>query len=405
MPNTQGEPQALISRAALQHNAGLIRKALLPETKLCAVIKADAYGHGAGIVADALCNFAIDGSDKPAIDQLAVATIDEAAVLPEVSVPILILRPIENAFLGRQRQAIELAIRSGWILTLDSMSAADDVARIAVNCQKRAPVNVMIDTGMTRGGIDQAALPDLLHRIEARSSLKLIALCSHFASCDSIRDACMIDQLRRFRAATDDYAAQSSRVQRHLANSGAIFFSPASHLDMVRPGISLFGIDPTLSPSMNRPLRPVMKWTAPLLSVRDIPAGSGVGYGHSFIAPRSLRVGLVPVGYADGYLRSFSNQAVMLLDGIRCPVIGRVSMDMTTIDVTNVPNATVGDEVTLLDSDPLSPASVYELAKHADTIPYEIFARIGPRVRRVAIDPANDVDTADVNDQDADETR
>src|SRR5580765_3193448 len=116
-----------MSRAALQHNAALLRRALVPETKLCAVIKADAYGHGAALVADALCNFSIDdGTDKPAVDQLAVATIDEAAALPDVTVPILILRPIENVFLGRQRASIELAVRNGWILTLDSLSAADD---------------------------------------------------------------------------------------------------------------------------------------------------------------------------------------------------------------------------------------------------------------------------------------
>ena len=219
-----------------------------------------------------------------------------------------------------------------------------------------------------------------------------------------MHDACMIDQLRQFRSATDFYSTWSSKVQRHLANSGAVFFSPASHFDMVRPGISLFGIDPTLVPSLNRPLRPAMKWTAPLLSVRDIPAGSGIGYEHTFVAPRDLRVGLVPVGYADGYLRAFSNKAVMLLDGAICPVIGRVSMDMTTIDVTAAHHATVGDEVTLLDSDPLSPASVYELAKHAQTIPYEIFTRIGSRVRRVAIDPADDSNTIDVEDQTADDS-
>jgi alanine racemase len=383
----------LISRAALQHNAAAIRRALLPETKLCAVIKADAYGHGAALVADALCNFSLDGSDKSAVDQLAVATIDEAAALPDVNIPILILRPIENAFLGRQRAAIELAARSGWILTIDSMSAADDVARIAVNCQKRAMINVMLDTGMTRGGVPEQDLTELLRRIEARSSLKLVGLCSHFASCNSMHDPCMIDQLRRFRTATDFFSTWSKKVTRHLANSGAIFFSPASHFDMVRPGISLFGIDPTLAPSINRALKPAMKWTAPLLSVRDVPAGSGIGYDHTFIASRDMRVGLVPVGYADGYLRAFSNKAVMLLDGAICPVVGRVSMDMTTIDVTAAAHATVGDEVTLLDSDPLSPASVYELAKHAETIPYEIFARIGTRVRRVAIDPADDVDS------------
>jgi len=401
--HTQGEPRLLISRAALQHNAALLRRSLVPGTKLCAVIKADAYGHGAALVADALCNFSADGTEKGAVDQLAVATIDEAAALPDVNVPILILRPIENVFLGRQRAAIELAVRSGWTLTIDSMSAADDVARIAVNCARRALINVMIDTGMTRGGIDPTELDELLRRIEARSSLKLVGLCSHFASCSSMHDSVMTEQLRRFRTATDYFSTWSTRLTRHLANSGAIFFSPASHFDMVRPGIALFGIDPTLKPSMNRPLRPVMKWTAPLLSVRDIPAGSGIGYDHTFVAARDMRVGLVPVGYADGYLRAFSNKAVMLLDGAICPVIGRVSMDMTTIDVSAAPHATVGDEVTLLDNDPLSPASVYELAKHSDTIPYEIFARIGTRVRRVAVDPADDVLSIDAEDQTADD--
>ena len=195
MRRFQGEPRLLISRAALQHNAAVIRRALLPHTRLCAVVKADAYGHGAALVADALCNFASGDADQPAVDQLAVATIDEAAALPDVNVPVVILRPIENAFLGRQRASLELAIRSGWILTIDSLAAADDVARIAVNCQRRAMVNVMLDTGMTRGGIDEATLPELLRRVEARSSLKLVSICSHFASCSSTSDACMIDQL------------------------------------------------------------------------------------------------------------------------------------------------------------------------------------------------------------------
>src|SRR5262249_2299079 len=192
-------------------------------------------------------------------------------------------------------------------------------------------------------------------------------------------------------------------IEGQIAGGGVFFLSPASLFDMVRPGISFYGVDPTLKSSMNRPLRPAMKWTAPLLSVRDIPAGSGIGYDHTFVAPRNMRVGLVPVGYADGYLRAFSNNAVMLLDGAICPVVGRVSMDMTTIDVTAAAHATVGDEVTLLDSDPLSPASVYELAKHAQTIPYEIFARIGSRVRRVAIDPVEDIDSITAQDQAADD--
>jgi alanine racemase len=118
-----------------------------------------------------------------------------------------------------------------------------------------------------------------------------------------------------------------------------------------------------------------------------VKAGRTVGDGQTFAAPRDLRVGLVPVGYADGYLRALSNRGVMMVDGAACPVVGRVSMDLTTIDLSNAPHATVGDEVTVLDDDPLSPASAYALAKAADTIPYELFTRIGPRVRRVAVAP------------------
>ena len=159
---------------------------------------------------------------------------------------------------------------------------------------------------------------------------------------------------------------------------------------MVRPGIALYGVDATGRPSLDRALRPVLKWTAPLIGVHEIPAGATVGYNQTWTAARPTRIGLVPVGYADGYRRSFSNRGVMLVEGVPCPVIGRVSMDLTTIDLTAAEHATIGDEVTLLENDPLSPCSVYDLAKWAETIPYEILTGIGPRVRRVAIDPADE---------------
>jgi alanine racemase len=128
---------------------------------------------------------------------------------------------------------------------------------------------------------------------------------------------------------------------------------------------------------MDRKLRPVARWTAPLVGVRDIPKGQGVGYSHTWNAPRDSRIGLVPIGYADGYARLLSNRSSMMVHGKKSPVIGRVSMDMTTIDLTEIPQANLGDEVTIIDNDPLSPASAYELAKLAETIPYEILCRIG----------------------------
>lgn len=398
-----GEPRLLISRAALLHNARVLRRNLAPGVKLCAMVKADAYGHGASIVTDTLCNLSnIDSQDMPSADQVAVATIDEAALLAidTAHTPIMIMRPLENVFLGRQREAIEFAIRRGCTLTLASPSAADDVARVALNAQKLANIHVMVDTGMTRCGVPIDQLDELLTRVEQLTPLRVVSLGTHFANSDVAHDRFTIDQLRRFARATNMYViAKGNRVLRHAANTGGIFFTPQAHLNMVRPGIGLYGIDPTCAPSTDRPLRPAMRWTAPLMAIHAIKSGATIGYGQSFTAPRDMRIGLVPVGYADGYLRAFSNRATMILGGSHCSVVGRVSMDFTTIDLTNAPHAIIGDEVTVLDDDPLSPASAYELARLADTIPYELFTRIGVRVRRVGVQPEDShIETAEEAD-------
>ena len=388
--HTLGEPRVLVSRAALLHNAAVLRRAVSPGTKICAIVKADAYGHGAAIVADALCNFGngAAGTDRPAVDALAVASFDEADALGDFGVPLIVFRPVENTFVGRQRLKLEAAIRSGWVLTVCSAAAAEDVARVALACGIRASVQVMIDTGMTRSGVCVEKLPELLLKIGSRPSLRLVGLCTHFSNAEDPDSPVTTEQLARFRACTDAFAAaQRGKVMRHAANSAAAFFRPDAHFEMVRPGVALYGIDPTLRPSLDRKVRPVMKWTAPLVSIKDVTKGTCVGYAQTWRAERDTRVGLVPVGYADGYPRCFSNRASVLVHGRQAPVIGRISMDLTTVDLTDVPNACVGDEVTLLDSDPLSPVSVYELARWADTIPYEVFCRIGQRVKRVAVEP------------------
>jgi alanine racemase len=388
---TLGEPRLLISRAAILHNVRVLRKFLLPEVKICAIVKADAYGIGAKVVADTLANFSIDDSERPAVDTFAVATIDEAADLPTSELPILILRPIENVYLGRQRASIEYAVRSGWTLTIDTPSAVDDVARIAVACNRRGLINVMIDTGMARGGVSLEGFPFLVERIEAHPSLKLMSVGTHFSSSEVSPDPLTRQQLMKFIAVTEDLNHALGRpIRRHAANTGGIFFTPESQLDMVRPGIGIYGIDPSLKPSIQRPLRPVLKWTAPIIGIKTIAPGTSVGYNETWIARRPTRIGLLPIGYADGYLRDFSNRASVMLHNRPCPVIGKVSMDLTTIDLTDLPQASMGDEAIVLDNDPLSPASIYRLASIAQTIPYEIITSIGARVRRVSADMNED---------------
>ncbi len=392
--NDRSTPTAWISRSALLHNARLIRRALSPGTRLCAVVKANAYGHDAGIVADTLANFQTGDESDRAVDAFAVASMDEAEALAGVRLPVMILRPVENVYLGQQRERFEMAIRSGWTLTLNSSPAAGDIARLAEALGMRANVQVMVDSGMARCGVPVDQLDGLLDRVSSFPSLRLTSLCSHFSEADVPASRLVSLQLGQFLKATDDHAHRQARLSRHIANSGGIFFGLETHLDMVRAGLAMYGIDPRFKPSQDRPLRPVMKWTAPLLTLRDLPAGSPVGYNQTWLAPRDTRLGLVPVGYADGYLRAFSNRAVMLVGGLAAPVVGRVSMDLVTIDLTDHPQASVGDQVTILDSDPLSPCSVYALARLGDTIPYEIFCHIGRRIRRVAIDPADEPETS-----------
>ncbi len=390
--STTGEPRLLINRDALLHNARVIRRAVGDGVSVCAVIKADAYGHGAALVAQTLCDYPMDDMGSPPVNALAVATIDEALQLGEIEIPMLILRPVENAFIGRQRQQIEAAIRAGWILTVCSRAAADDVARIAMQAQAMAWVQVMVDTGMSRSGVAAAHFDELLAHIDKHPSLRLFGFCTHFACSEDHADGFTAHQFGVFAAITDPVMearkGRGVKLVRHAANSGAVFGWRQTHLDMVRPGLSLYGIHPSCDygkAAAEIGLKPVMKWTANILMMREVRQGTGVGYGQTWHAPRNSRLGLVPIGYADGYLRELSNHGVMLVHGQRAPVVGIVSMDMTMIDLTRIPDALPGDEVTIMDDDPASPASAYRLAQAAHTIPYEVFCRIGSRIHRVPV--------------------
>src|SRR5688572_26863353 len=182
--STVGLPRALISRDAILHNLRVIRSALAPGVKICAMLKADAYGHGARILADTLTNFSFAGQEGPAADALAVATLDEAWSLGPVSIPIHVLRPVENVYVGRERQRLEMAAREGWILTVGTVAAASDLARIALAAQKRLSVQIMLDTGFGREGMCPSGLDDLICAIDSFPSLRLTGLCTHFASAE-----------------------------------------------------------------------------------------------------------------------------------------------------------------------------------------------------------------------------
>ncbi len=219
--STVGEPRVLINREAILHNARILRRAVGPQVSLCAVIKADAYGHGANIVAETLSEYALDEMGNPPVNTLAVATIDEALALGEPAIPVMVLRPIENGYVGRQKQQIEAAIRNGWILTVCSPSAADDVARIAMHAGGMAWVQVMIDTGMSRSGVSRDRFAEVAQRIEKHVSLRLFGFATHFACADSADDPFTTVQLDQFdrstRAITAARRQRGAKVVRHAA--------------------------------------------------------------------------------------------------------------------------------------------------------------------------------------------
>lgn len=383
-------PHARVSLANLRHNVSVIRGSLTSGTRLCAVLKADAYGHGAPVLARELCG--VGARRRPLVDAVAVATLDEADAIGRISVPLFVLRPIESYSFHHARKQLEAGVRAGWVLTVNCVQTIKDIGRVARSMGLPALVQVALDTGMSRAGAPLHDLESIVLEIARQEGVKLIAMCTHFVSAEDAGHPATTEQLEQFRRATLPHVLAHPDLIRHASNSGGVFFHPQSHLDMVRPGKSLYGTDPAGGPVAGRDLRPILKWTAPLMLVRNLKKGTSIGYGCTYTADRDLRVGLVPVGFADGYSRSFSNRATTLIAGHPAPVVGRISMDYTTIDLSNVPSPNVGDEVTLIDDNPHSPASIYALAKLAETIPSEITTGLGNRIKRVATGHQIEVD-------------
>jgi alanine racemase len=379
---------AEIDCSALRHNANLVRERV-GSTEIVAVVKANAYGHGLIGVAETLAD---------EVQLFGVANLEEALALREsFSHPIVILGP---ALPGERSTIAE----HGFIPTISSFEEAQHFNRVASNphlnslpgqgeADATAPgegrcvlINFKIDMGMGRMGILEAKARDVLKKISAFPNIRIHSVSTHLPASAEDADYTRGQLLRfgeimkQFRAAIPlDYKA-------HVLQSAGVlaFAESAGVFDMVRAGIVLYGISP-LSEFQNL-LKPVMTWKTHICLVRDMPKGSSISYGRTFIAPRKMRVATLSAGYADGYPWHLSNRdAAVLVRGQRCAILGRVTMDLMMIDVSQINNAQVGDEVVLLGRDGNEEISCAELAKTAGTIPWEITTRIGARVRRVYV--------------------
>lgn len=370
---------AEISASAVRSNLEVLKGFLARGVKLCPVVKADCYGHGVEILLGLL-------SEAAAV--LGVATPEEAIRLRRLGYErsiLMFFSACAYADGAGHRDALEELIAQHVTLTVVTAEEVADVAKSARRVGADARLHVMIDTGMCRSGIGCAEAPALAEAIRSQGALKLTGLYTHLATADEADKTFAREQLARFAQVVSACGGRRG-VTLHAANSAGTIDLPESHLDMVRPGIAVYGYQPSAQMHNSPPLRPSLRLWGRLMQVKDVPPGSRCGYGLTYTFEKPGRTGLVPVGYADGYLRALSNLATMRIRGRDVPVRGRVSMDQVIIDLTDLPEAQVGDEVEIISPDPAAPHSVENLARLADTIPYEITCRLGRRVRRVLVD-------------------
>ena len=363
---------AEIDLSAIRHNLRAIRDHVTPGVEVIGVIKADAYGHGAAPVARALA--------REGVSRVAVAVVEEAQALRESGIRLRIL-VLGAAF---PDQTAEIA-RGDFEIVLSDLEFAKRLDRAARRAGKPVAVHLKFDTGMGRIGFSPEQAPAVIGQIRGMSGLRLEGIMTHFAQSDERGGETFTrQQIRAFLALHHAVRAAGIHVPTwHAANSGGAFSYPSAHMDAVRPGIALYGSYPSAEVPHFVDLRPAMTLKTRIAQVRDVPAGASVSYGRTFRAKRPSRIAMLPIGYADGFSRHNSNVGQVLIGGRRAPIAGRICMDMTMVDITDLPNAAPGDEAVLYGRQGEAELPVHEVAATIGTISYEIMTSVGARVRRV----------------------
>lgn len=364
---------AKIDLDALRGNLQTVRQRVSGGCRILAAVKGDAYGHGAVRCARAL--------EAEGVEWFGVALVEEGIELRSAGIQARILCLGGAGPLGAQA-----AIANNLTPLISDLDEAERIEVEAERAGVDALIHVKVDTGMGRLGVPLHHWAHFLDRLADMPRLRMEGIASHFRESEHPSGTvATVEQARKFKEAVEMAAQRGFRpTLRHIANSGAILQHPNQALDMVRPGLLLYGYDPGF-PESRVPLMPVMRIETKVLVVRDLPAGAGVSYGAQHITSRPTRIATIPVGYADGYPRSLSGNAEVLIHGSRAPVLGRVCMDMCMIDVTDVPaRVKSGDTVVLLGDQFGESVTAFDLAEWADTIPYEILTGFSKRIPRTS---------------------
>lgn len=366
--------RAIINLAALRHNIRQIRAGMSPSTLFIAVVKANAYGHGAIPISRVALG--------AGANWLAVAIPEEAIELRAAGfqVPILVMG------MSLSEQA-SLFVDHQLIAAVSSLESVHAFQAIALAKHTRARVMIKLDTGMGRVGVQPEAAYKLLLQALELSSVEVVGLFTHFATADETDPGFTQLQLERLQQTIRELRGQGIELPLlSAANSAATAAFPDTHFDAVRPGIILYGLPPAPDMPLRLNLKPVMSMLSRIVHIKEVPAGTPVNYGCTYHTTQTTWLATLPVGYADGYNRQLSNKAEVLVGGIRRPVVGRICMDQLVIDLGPRLDAAIGDEVVLFGRQGRAEISLTELAGLAGTINYELACGISSRVPRVYVD-------------------
>ena len=364
---------AAIDLDALHFNLETIAEKLEPDTKICAVIKADAYGHGIHEIGKEL-------QESPHVSYFATATIDEANALRAsgVNKPIIILGA---CFPSRVKETVEKEYRSH-IFTYESAKALSDEAVLQ---GKKAYIHIGLDTGMNRLGY--VASDDIISEIEKvvlLPNLELEGLFTHLAKADMADQNFTYEQINRYKDIVKQLEQRGITAPiHHCANSAGTMEEVLTHMDMVRTGIIMYGIRPSEFVGKDFPLKPVLSLKSTVIYLKKVPKGERISYGGTYVLPEEQLIATIPIGYGDGYPRNLSNQGYVLINGKKAPIRGKICMDLMMVDVTNIPNVKIGTEVVLIGRSGNQVITAEELGELSGRFAYEFVCDLGKRIPRV----------------------
>jgi alanine racemase len=370
LPSTQ----ARVSLSAFRHNLTAVRRYIGAGPKIMAVVKANAYGHGAAVIAhEAVHNGA---------DVLGVARIHEGVELRRAGLeaPILVFEVPPDDQIGT-------ALHHRLMLTIAGNGHAVRISEMAKRLRLPAVIHAKVDTGMSRLGFPHDSAAEVLAHAVKLPGVELAGIYSHFATSDEEDPAFALVQLKRFQEVAEGLRKAGVEVPvKHMANSGAIISTPEAHLDMVRPGIMLYGYAPRPGLPQRHTLQPVLSLVSRVALVKTVAAGTPVSYNRRYTTPSETRLATVPVGYADGYPRLLTNRASALIRGRRYPVVGTICMDQLMVDLGPDSDVVQGEEVILIGRSGAETIDADDVARTVGTISYEVTCLITARVPRIYVD-------------------